>query len=61
MCPALKRERIRVHHGLAERLWGSIERATCGWSTCRVITVVGLQGIAVPIIMIIDAADLSRV
>jgi hypothetical protein len=32
VCPALKGERIRVHHGLAELLWGSIERATQGLS-----------------------------
>ena len=32
VCPALKAERIRVHHGLAETLWGSIERASQGWS-----------------------------
>jgi hypothetical protein len=30
VCPALKGGRILVHHGLAELLWGSIERATGG-------------------------------
>ena len=53
VCPALKGERIRVHHGLAELLWGSIERATQGWSFHREATVVGLSGIEVPI----DAVD----
>ena len=53
VCPALKGERIRVHHGLAELLWGSIERATQGWSFHREATVVGLSGIAVPM----DAID----
>jgi hypothetical protein len=53
VCPALKAERIRVHHGLAELLWGSIERASQGWSFHREATVVGLSGIPVPI----DAID----
>jgi hypothetical protein len=52
VCPALKGERIRVHHGLAELLWGSIERATQGWSFHRESTVAGvdgLRGIAIPL------------
>jgi len=52
VCPALKGERIRVHHGLAELLWGSIERATHGWSFHRESTVGGvdgLRGIEVPL------------
>ena len=39
VCLALKAERIRVHHGLAELLWGSIERSSQGWSFDREATV----------------------
>ena len=53
VCPALKAERIRVHHGLAELLWGSIERSSQGWYFHREATVVGLSSITVPI----DAVD----
>ena len=49
LCPDLKGERIRVHHWLAELLWGSIERAAQGWSLHREVTVVGLSVITVPI------------
>jgi hypothetical protein len=52
VCPALKGERILVHHGLAELLWGSVERATHGWSFHRESTVGGvdgLRGIEVPL------------
>jgi hypothetical protein len=50
--PALKEEQIRVHHGLAELLLGTIERATQGWSFHRESTVEGvdgLRGISVPL------------
>lgn len=53
VCPALKEERIRVHHELAEYLWRSIERASQGWSFHREATVAGLNGITVPT----DATD----
>jgi hypothetical protein len=43
VCPALKGERIRVHHGLAELLWGSIKRVTQGWSFHRESTVDGVM------------------
>jgi hypothetical protein len=45
VCPALKGARIRVHHGLAELLWGPIERATQGWSSHRESTAGGVDGL----------------
>ncbi len=52
-CLVFKGERIRVHHGLTELLWGSIERATQKLSFHGEITVVGLSDITAPI----DAID----
>ena len=49
VCPALKEERIRVHHALATLLWSEIARLADEWHLHRELTVDGLRGIPVPI------------
>ena len=49
VCPALKGERIRVHHALATLLWSEIARLADEWHLHRELTVDGLRGIPVPI------------